>query len=541
MLTQADLVIHNARVRTGDPARPLADWVAVSGDKILAVGTADQPPAAKRRIDAAGGTLTPGLNDAHLHLFAGGLSLKDLSLEGVSGMAALRVAVTNYRAQHPDIGFLSAHSADYHILPKGLDRMALDDICPDIPLLVMAVDYHTAWANTVALQMAGILRGAVLTPGNMVVLDQSGTATGTLQEFEAIDLVRRINPAMARHSAAAQHPLLCPDVSAKDRAADMDTLWAALRHCAEQGLTAVQNMDGSLYQLELLAQIDATHGLPLRVRMPFPIGQGCRPDDLSHAVQWRDRYQSPLLRCDFVKIFADGVIDSGTAHLLADYSHTPGQRGMALFSDAALTDLISRADHLGFQIAVHAVGDGAVRQVLNAFATLTPGRRHRIEHIEMIDPADIPRFAELGVIASMQPTHVPDGGEGYLDLIGPDRGRYAFALADLRAAGAEFVFGTDWPIAPLSPLITVQAAMNRPLWPDGVDHRVDLTTALFGITEAAARVACDPDRGRIMPGMAADLTLFDADLVQTGAQAVVVLTLCNGTVTYDRTVNEHAA
>ncbi|QYZ69609.1 amidohydrolase [Neotabrizicola shimadae] len=549
MTTQADILIHNAKVLTGDPSCPRADWVAISGRKIQSVGQADQAPPLgplTRRLDGQGATLTAGLNDAHLHLFGGGLSLADLSLAGVMGLDAFRAAVSDYRARHPGLRFLAAQSCDYHIVSAESfpDRHILDDLCPDIPMMVMAVDYHTAWVNTAALKLAGIERGADLSPGNVIVLDDAGNATGTLLEFEAIDLVRQVNPAAARHFSAAQDPFRRPNVSEADRSADRETLWTALTHCAAQGLTAVQNMDGSLYQLELLAELDASRGLPVRVRVPFHIQQGHGPADLAHAVRWRKAHQSEMLRCDFVKIFADGVIDSGTAFMLEDYSHTPGNRGTALFSDEELNAIITEADRLGFQVAVHCVGDGAVRQVLNAYeaAQKANGRRdsrHRIEHIEVIDPADIPRFAELGVVASMQPTHTPEGGEGYLDLIGPARGRYAFALADLRAAGAAFVFATDWPVAPLEPGITLAAAVHRPDWSSGGPvQRVDLATALYGITEAAAWVAFDEAaRGRIAPGLAADLTLFDRDieaadeagLAESGAR----LTICAGRLTHN--------
>lgn len=545
MTTPADILIHNAKVLTGDPSRPRADWVAISGRKILAVGEGAAPLGPlTRRLDAKGATLTPGLNDAHLHLFAGGLSLADLSLAGVVGMEALRGAVNDYRARHPGLQFLAAQSCDYHIVSAEhtLDRHILDGLCPDIPMMVMAVDYHTAWVNSAALKAAGIEQGAELSPGNIIVLDDQGQATGALLEFEAIDLVRQINPAAARHSGAAQDPFRRPDVTESDRAADRETLWAALQHCAAMGLTAVQNMDGSLYQLELLAELDAARGLPVRVRVPFHIQQGHGPADLAHAVRWRKAHQTEMLRCDFVKIFADGVIDSGTANMLADYSHTPGNSGTPLFSDAELNAIIIEADRLGFQVAVHCVGDGAVRQVLNAYAAAQKANgardsRHRIEHIEVIDPADIPRFAQLGVVASMQPTHVPEAGEGYMELLGPVRSRHAFALADLRAAGAAFVFATDWPIAPLSPAITLAAAMFRPDWPTGGPvHRVDLSTALYGITEAAAWVAFEEGRrGRLAPGFDADLTLWDRDIegLDEGAlaEAGTRLTICAGRLT----------
>lgn len=548
MMAKAELLIRNAKVWTGVPGAPRADWVALAGSRIMALGSGDATALIGARtilVDGRGASLLPGLNDAHVHLVPGGLTLADLDLSGVRGAAALARAVADYRRTRPSLRFISAFAAGYDLLSDETmpDRQALDAICPDVPLLVMAVDYHTAWANSAALELAGISRGAELPEGSRVVLDAAGAATGVLLEFGAIDLVRRCNPAAARHSAAAQRPLERLQVSPADRAADKAVFRAALQHGASLGLTAVQNMDGSLYQLELLSELEQEEGLPLRVRMPFQVQPGQGPEALAHAVAWRERFRSEKLTCDFVKIFADGVIESGTAHMLEGYSHLPDQRGAALIPDEVLQALVIEADRLGFQIAVHCVGDAAVRQVLDAYAAARAANgwrmaRHRIEHIEVIDPADIPRFAELGVVASLQPAHVPERGEGYLRLIGPDRGRHAFAQADLLAAGASIVLSSDWPIVPLDPFVTLQAAMIRAPWPGGADHRIGLVQALDGITRAAAWVAFDEARrGVLAPGALADLVLLDRDLTKVSpedlASTGIRLTICDGRITFD--------
>lgn len=550
MMAKAEILIRNARVRTGAPGAPMADWVAVAGNRIMALGYGDAAAwigARTRVVDARGATVIPGLNDAHLHLFHGGLALADLNLAGVRGVADLRRAVGAYRTARPGLGFVSAYGAAYDLVSpdRTPTRADLDALCPDLPLLVTADDFHTAWANSAALRLAGIERGADVGEGSRIVLDEAGQATGELIEFAAMDLVRRCNPAMARHSDAAGKPLETLTVTAADRAADKATLRAAMVHCASLGLTAVHNMDGSLYQLELLAEMDRDEGLPIRVRMPFHYQPGQGPRDLVHAVRWRDRFATDRLSCDFVKIFADGVIDSGTAHLLADYSHLPGQRGAALLSDDVLQSVVVEADRLGFQIAVHCVGDAAVRQVLDAYAAARAANgwrdaRHRIEHIELIDPADIPRFAELGVVASMQPTHLPWTPEDFLRLLGPDRSRWAFAQADLRTAGAEVVLSSDWPVAPVEPFITIEAALTREPWTaaGAKDHRIGLAQALDGMTRAAAWLSFDEGRrGTLVPGALADLALLDRDLAGVAAadlsSVAVRLTLCDGQVTHD--------
>ncbi|CUH64545.1 N-substituted formamide deformylase precursor [Thalassovita gelatinovora] len=547
MTKHADLIIKNATVYSGTQDAPNASWVALRGCDIMAIGTGPvdhMVGQTTRVVDAQDQTVLPGLNDAHLHLFAGGLGLTELSLRGVRGRSGLQAAIDSHRAANPELVFLAAHSCAYEILETGeqLERTVLDELCPDLPVLIMSEDFHTSWCNSKAIALAGIERGAELPHGSSVKVDEAGEATGVLLELNAIELVRGKNPRSARHAEASQRPLEVGQYTKEERQTDKEVLWAALIHCAEQGLTAVQNMDGSLYQLELLAELDQDRGLPVRVRMPFQISKGMRKEDLAHAVHWRRRFNSEMLRCDFIKIFADGVIESGTANLLAEYCNIPGQSGHPIYEDQELNSLIQEADRLGFQIAVHCVGDGAVHQVLNAFDGAQKANgwreaRHRIEHIEMIDAADIARFPKLGVVASMQPTHVPEAGEGYLEFLGPSRGDLAFPMRQLCAVNAAYVLSTDWPVAPLSPLITLEAAMTRTEWPGaGIDHRLGWAEALAGITYNAAWVAFEETlRGRIAPGLRGDLTIVSgnpADLFK-GETSEVLLAICNGRVTYD--------
>lgn len=550
----ADIVIHNARGLTFEPGAPRAGSVAIRGNRIDALGFDDGNADAltsrigprTRVVDAQGGTLLPGLHDAHVHVFMGGISLTQLPLVGVRGEAALAQAIADYRAAHPGLAFLSAYGSEYDILGGGrsLDRHALDRLCPDIPVLVTSMDFHTGWVNSAALRDAGIERGANLSPGHRVVLDDTGEATGVLLELEAIDLVRRLMPACERHSHAAQSPLDHIDVGADGRAADRALLWHSLEYCAAHGLTSVQNMDGSLYQLELLGELLAKHGrLPVRVRMPFQFHHTMKEADLDHAVRWREIYDSDFLRCDFIKIFADGVVESGTAHMIAPYGTDGSWNSAPLFSDDELNAVVARADALGFQITIHSIGDGATRQVLNAYehALRTNGyreARHRIEHIEVLHPDDLPRFSDLGVVASMQPSHVPPAGEGYLSLIGAERGRTAFPAADLRDAGVPVVFSSDWPVVPLSPFATIQAAVTRPKWPGARDQVVPLHSALSAHIGAAAWVGFrEMSAGRIVPGFLADLTLLNRDIEAVStteiARVGVRLTICDGLVTFE--------
>ncbi len=316
------------------------------------------------------------------------------------------------------------------------------------------------------------------------------------------------------------------------------------------GITSFQNMDGSLYQLELLDEIEKTEGLPMRVRMPYHMKNFMPLSDLNDkAAVWRERYDTDRLRCNFVKMFADGVVESGTAVMVGGYGDKPEENGEPLFSAEQFNEIAAEADRLGLQIAVHAIGSGAVREVLDAYehAINTNGKRdsrHRIEHIETIEPEDVPRLSRLGAVGSMQPTHPPGIGdlplEPYLTRIGEKRWPLAFAWRTIKDTGVTLVHGTDWPVTPLNPLACIEGAMTRKVWKEGMkDERLSLTEILEGYIKNGAWVEFMEDRkGVLKPGYLADIVVLSGNIEAVKSEAIgqlePTLTICDGKVTYEK-------
>lgn len=554
MTQHADLILHNARVLTMDSTQPRANAVAVLGTCIMMVGSDAEVMSLSgpqtRVIDAAGATLLPGFVESHVHLFSGAYGQTLLQLAGVKGVDALTQAVRDYARGSVDAGLLLAQGASYEILGKGqrLDRHVLDAICPDRPLAVMTFDFHTLFANTAALAAAGLLQGRSLSPGNEVVMGADGQAAGELREKEAMIPVLSLRQKGGREMLGMSgiEPPVPP--TAKERADDRAILTAGLQHCAAHGITAMHNMDGNRYLLELLREIDAEGGLLTRVKVPYHLTLQVPLSDLDRASAMSADFSGERLTSRLVKIFIDGVMESGTAALLDDYANQPGHRGEPIFDAETFRAAAIEADRRGFQIAVHANGDAAVRIALDGYAAARAANgirdsRHRIEHVELIHPDDLPRFAELGVIASMQPMH-PPGSMGLplepgVSAIGPARWPLAYAWRTIVDAGAEFAFSSDWPIVPVSPLLGIQAAMTRQPWAEGLpDQRLSLHQVLEAFTWRSARAGfMDHYTGRLRAGMRADLVLLSGDIEQTPAAQIgamhAALTVCDGAITHE--------
>jgi len=430
----ATLIITNAAILTMDEARPRAEAIAVAGNRIIRLGShaevMREKGAATRVVDAGGGTVIPGFVEGHMHLFAGAAELSHLQLFGTRGFDALKARTEAYIRQNPGDDLIIGEQADYVILgeQEPLSRHHLDRIVKDRPVLLFSPDHHTAWANTIALEKSGLLKGRALGPGNEIVMGADGLAQGELREGEAINPVRALSKKGMRDRlglVTGGEPEPYPTKAEFE--ADLETMRTGLAHAAAHGITFIHNMDGNLYTLELLDELEKRGELSARVRVPFHFKNFMDLPMLEKASMMADRYRSDMLSSGFVKLFMDGVTDSGTAVMLEDYADRPGWKGEPLFSPARFAEIAIAADRRGLQIAVHAIGDGAVRIVLDGYeaALRANGRRdsrHRVEHVEVIDPADIPRFAALGAIASMQPPH-PPGCHGlplepYLSRIG---------------------------------------------------------------------------------------------------------------------------
>src|SRR5262245_10022816 len=414
MTHPADLLILNARAITLDPAQPQAEALAVSGDRIAFVGSAADAVGLRgprtRVIDAAGRTLIPGIIDSHYHLLWGALKLDDIRFEGVGSYAEMTTVVHAYAAAHPDKPWLVGYGLGYDMLPghAALTRQHLDAIIADRPLIVVAFDLHTAWANTRALQLANLLHGGVCEPGNAIVMAGDGTASGELREPGAYNQVMGLVPQ-------------------PDDVQSRKLLHKGLAQAAAYGITSIHNMDGDAQQMARYAELEDRGELTLRVSIPYLATPATPPEALAEAVAMRDA-QTELVRSNRVKFFMDGVVESYTALMLDDYADSPGNCGTSIFTAEQFTRMATEADRLGLAIAVHAIGDGAVRRTLDGFAHARRlnGRRdsrHRIEHIEVLHPDDLPRFRELGVIASMQPLHaaISSPGQVWAQRVGEER------------------------------------------------------------------------------------------------------------------------
>ncbi|MER8900150.1 amidohydrolase [Mesorhizobium sp. M0772] len=548
----ADLIVINGRVRTMDDDNPAAEAIAVKDGAIIAIGNHAAIEKLKGTttevIDAKGGSVLPGFIEAHMHLFSGGAELAHLQLGGIHGFEALQSAIRDYATTRPEAKMLVGQGVDYTVLGgERVTRHHLDAILPDRPFCMVAPDHHTMWANTKALEMAGILKGRTLGPGNEIVMGDDGLAAGELREGEAfgpvLDLAGESRVRLGLSTGGEPDPM----PSAAERAADRDIMRRGLAWCARHGITSIQNMDGNLYQLELLSEIEAEEGLPCRVKIPFHYKNFMTLDMLEKASVMAERYDSEWLSSGMVKVFYDGVLDSWTAVMVEPYADRPDWVGEPLFTPQQFIDLAVAIDKRGLQIAVHSIGDGAVRAVLDGYeaAQKVNGKRdsrHRVEHIEVTTAADVPRFAELGVIASMQPSHPPGAMDFPLEptvsRIGPARWPLSYAWRTLKSAGAHVVFASDWPVAAIDPILSIQAAVQRKPWAEGdPDQSFSLQEAIAAYTvEGAYAEFAEHRKGVLKPGYMADLVVLSADIEKTAPADLhklrPVTTVCGGKVTY---------
>ncbi|MFN4099064.1 MAG: amidohydrolase [Pararhodobacter sp.] len=547
----ATLIVTNARVLTMDDTHPRAEAVALQDGHILALGDSDTirrlAGAGCREIDAGGATVLPGFIESHLHLFMGGNELAHLQLLGVKGEAALRGALGGYAAAHPKVPMLLGQGCDYAILDRSLTRHDLDTIVADRPVLLTAADHHTAWANTRALEMAGILHGRALGVGNEIVMGTDGLATGELREFEAFAPVLALTGETRISAGIATGEEPEPVPSYADLIADCEPMARGLEHCARHGFTSLVNMDGNRYTLLVLAELRRQGRLTARVRVPFHYRPHREVADLAGATALSDEFHDDWLASGFVKLFMDGVIDSETAALVDDYPDTPGWKGDPLHTAERFIEIAVEADRRGLQIAVHAIGDGAVRRVLDGYEAARKANgprdaRHRIEHIELIHRDDVPRLAELGVTASIQPCHAPGAMDfplfPTLGKIPAGRWRDAYLCADLVAEGAKVAFASDWPVADINPFRGIQAAVTRPAYEGGSDQRLSLMETLKAYTIGGAYAEHTEDRkGMLKPGYLADLVILSGDIEATAPEDIGTLyaavTICGGRVVWE--------
>lgn len=540
------MIITNAKVLTMDEGRPRAEAVALGGGRILAVGSQAEVAAlagpATRVVDAGGRTLLPGFVESHLHLVLGGNELTQLQLGGVSGFEELAQLFRAYAANNPALPLLMAQGAAYEILDQPVTRHDLDRVIADRPIAMMSPDHHTVWANTAALQAAGLLHGAEMPAGHVVVMGADGTATGVLLEFEAFSPVLALTGDLHLQLGIATGGEPEPWPDAQQRAKDKEKVAAGLAHCAMHGITSMVNMDGNRYTCVLLKEMEAEGRLTARVKVPFHFKPHMALSELDRASAMTAEFQGDWVTSGFVKMFMDGVVDSRTAYMLHDYPGT-NERGSPLFAHERFKEICQEISRRDLQIAVHAIGDGAVRQTIDGYeAAGRPDLRHRIEHIELIDRADVPRLGALGITASVQPPHPPGAMDFPMSTMAHvfhrDRWRDAYLTRMLADHGAPLAFASDWPVTDVSVMRGIQAALTRAPYDGCQDERVGLMEVLRAYTAGGAWAAhLEGLTGTLREGMAADLVLIDGDIeaipVEQLGKTGIALTIVGGRVTHD--------
>jgi len=549
-----DLIIINGRLITFDHARPSASALAVKDGQIIAVGEGadirDMAGPNTRILDAAGNTVLPGFIDSHVHLFGGSVELDYLDLYGIAGIDALAEKVQAWSKACPDDRILFAIQADYNIISTGhqTTRHDLDRVMPDRPFAMFAADHHTIWANTRALELAGILHGGEVDKGAEIVMAKDGTAAGELREPGAYAPVLKLTRYGGRDMiglVTGRNPE--PPASMGERALDADAIARGLKHCASHGITGLHNMDGNIYTLELLKSLEERGDLLCRTEVPFHYKSFDSLDRFAEAEAMRRDFTGDWVWCNRVKMFVDGVVESSTALMMEPY---PGLEtiGDAVFDNDHFRDACVRADALGFQISVHAIGDMAIRQTIDAYelARKVNGARdsrHRVEHIEVLHPDDLPRFAELGIVASIQPGHAPFGVYFGSDTINRMLHGHqiptAFAWRDIRNSGARVVFSTDWPVIPVDVMPNVKSAVApKKLSPPWRDQAQTLHETLESYTAGNAWVEFNETRkGQLKAGMMADIAVMSHDLEAMDPgdldKARAQFTICDGRITWE--------
>jgi predicted amidohydrolase YtcJ len=537
-----DLIVRNAVVYTAGDDGEMAEAVAIRGNQILRVGREREIMRLQRPqttiVDARGATVLPGFNDAHVHFIGGGLTFDRIDLLDATTVSDIQQRIGSWAESHPDRPWVLGRGWYYQPFPDGLpNRQLLDAIVSDRPAHLVAYDGHTAWVNSKALSLAGITKRTPNPPNGVIVKDaRTGEPTGVLKE-SAMSLVSRLVPEPARED--------------RERA-----LRAAIVEAHRNGVTSIQNASGTPSEFEMYSELRRAGDLDLRVYSALSIQGTMAEADVDRLDVTRRQYpDDPLFKAGAVKTMLDGVIEAHTAAMLEPYANTTSSGTPKIDADE-LNRMVRLLDARGWQVMTHAIGDRAVRMALDAYqhaARSNPaparGRRHRIEHIETATPADLPRFGALGVIASMQPFHgTPTASQ--IDVwsrnIGPDRASRGWAYRTITAGGGRVVFGSDWPVVGLNPMLGIHTAVTRTAIdgePEGgwyPDQRITLKAAINAYTSDAAWASFDEQRkGTLEPGMLADLVVLSRDIFEAPpeslASTAVEVTIFDGKIVYQRT------
>lgn len=531
----ADVIVVNARVYTVHHAAPWAEAIAIRDGKYLAVGNASQigkfKGAGTQVIDAGGRVVLPGFTDCHVHFMSGSLSLTGVILDDAKTVEEYQKRVKVFAAAHPDEPWIVGRGWTYPAFGAAAlpDKKYLDAVVPDRPVFLEGFDGHTYWANSKALELAHIDNRTPDPPNGIIVRDASGSATGALKEA-ASGLVEKVVPRMTREQRLA-------------------ALRLGLHEANKDGVVRIHSAGGDFQYLDLYNQLREKGELTARFYIAYfldPPELTSKEIDLIEGA--RKTYHDDWLAGGAVKTMLDGVVESHTAAMT--YADT-GKTTKTFWDPQKYTAAMQELDKRGFQMFTHAIGDDGVDLALNAFQNMeqvnrTHDMRPRVEHIETVKAADIPRFGQLGVIASMQPLHAyPDEDTlgPWLSGAGKEREPRAWAWKSIMADGGHLAFGSDWPVVTINPWPGVEMAVTRQTTegtPAGgfvPEERLTVEQAIEGYTLGAAYAGHrEKTEGSIEPGKLADLIVVSQDPFKVPANQLhkteVLLTMVGGKVVY---------
>ena len=535
----ADTIIARGKVYTGNTEQPWATAVAIRDGRIVAVGDEQTiyklHSATTKVIEAGGHLVLPGFVDCHIHFLDGSLSLGRVNLEGAKDAPEIQQRLREYAAKHPGKDWVLGRGWNYAMFGSEAlpHKKYLDEVFPDRPTLLEGYDGHTYWANSKALSAAGITNETPDPPNGVIVRDpKTHEATGALKESAHI-LVTRVVPKPSRSENLA-------------------ALQAGMKWANAHGLTRVHSAGGDFEYLDLYDELRRKDQQTLRFYIAYFLNPPeLRPKDIGAIETARKKFNDDWIDTNVVKMMVDGVVESHTAAMLEPYSDDPSMKGKLFWEPAKYSAAVAELDKRGLQLFTHAIGDYGVRTALDAYeqaeqVNQTNDRRPRIEHIETIAAADIPRFGKLGVIASMQPLHsYPDADtlEVWARNAGPDRASRAWAWKSISNAGGHLAFGSDWPVVTLNPWEGMQTAVTRQTTegkPEAgfvAEQRLSVAETVRGYTLGAAYAGRrEKTEGSIEPGKLADLIIVSQNIFDIDARRIagtkVLTTIVGGRVVY---------
>ncbi|MCD6333166.1 MAG: amidohydrolase [Bacteroidales bacterium] len=511
----AGLIITHTKIWTGNPARPYAEAVATDGDMIVAAGSnrevVQYRSTGAEVIKSPGALVIPGFIDSHIHLLQGGFALSGVQLKDALTKEDFIRRIRDFAGQMKPGEWMLEGYWDHENWGGELPaRQWIDEFTRDIPLFLHRSDGHMALANTAALRLSGLIHQVPDVEGGAIERDAEGLPTGIFKDA-AMDLI-------------AEH------IKPYSTEQQLTALENASSYLAANGVTSVHHM-GSIADIELFRTAMETGRLKTRIYATVPIREN--EAMLKTAGDFKALKCSTWLKPGGVKLFADGSLGAHTAAFFKSYLDTPDESGLLMYTDREMFERILTADRSGLQVIIHAIGDRANHQVLNLYERVMKtnpprDRRFRIEHAQHLLSADIPRFGELGIIASMQPWHMMDDGRWAEKVIGRERIANTHAWRSLIDSGASLVFGSDWFVAPPKPLEGIFAAVTRQTL-DGKcpeswvpNEKITVEEALKAYTIHAARASFDEQiKGSIEPGKLADFVVLDRDILNIPEEEIL--------------------